>query len=451
MPPRSPALHALWRRMLTRRRRRRRRRAQRRVRCAARRGALPLGPVEKEMVGRPREGAERSRRSVLTLARAEIALGNREKGCRSPRLGVAKTGRAGRRGARCSAGRLLRGRERRSGRRRARRGVARDEGLQATANVAVLDAVAAGHKPRSTAPSRSASRLPFPGAAGAAVKSADRRPGGAGVAGDAGAWRERTPGGEARGRRRGRARQRADAGSHSRISIAAAAAGARGGHPAAQCRRIGKHRRALYFKAAEAERTPVQKVRLMQGHPGRRHASRHATADAGRAGAAERPTIAPVPETGWFAETAIEICAALPAQYRPGSPLGGGRAELRRLGGRSGGDGRPLDHGWRWPTSPTPLAAARTRGQSRRWKTSACMAASIRTVEPVGDRARRPRLQRAVRLWEAASRTPQPTTGHLPATGVLAQLQSARRRRSSGGPCCSPWTRSAPMARKARI
>ena len=32
-------------------------------------------------------------------------------------------------------------------------------------------------------------------------------------------------------------------------------------------------------------------------------------------------------------------------------------------------------------------------------------------------------------LWEAASRTPQPTDGHLPATGVLAELKVARDKR----------------------
>jgi hypothetical protein len=32
-------------------------------------------------------------------------------------------------------------------------------------------------------------------------------------------------------------------------------------------------------------------------------------------------------------------------------------------------------------------------------------------------------------LWEAASRAPQPTTGHLPATGVLAELRDASKRR----------------------
>ena len=32
-------------------------------------------------------------------------------------------------------------------------------------------------------------------------------------------------------------------------------------------------------------------------------------------------------------------------------------------------------------------------------------------------------------LWEAASRTPQPSTGYLPETGVLAQLQDAAKKK----------------------
>ena len=35
-------------------------------------------------------------------------------------------------------------------------------------------------------------------------------------------------------------------------------------------------------------------------------------------------------------------------------------------------------------------------------------------------------------LWEAASRTPQPNTGHLPATGVLSELQDASKKKEFG-------------------
>ncbi len=34
-------------------------------------------------------------------------------------------------------------------------------------------------------------------------------------------------------------------------------------------------------------------------------------------------------------------------------------------------------------------------------------------------------------LWEAASRTPQPNAGHLPATGVLPELQDAAKQKQA--------------------
>jgi hypothetical protein len=35
-------------------------------------------------------------------------------------------------------------------------------------------------------------------------------------------------------------------------------------------------------------------------------------------------------------------------------------------------------------------------------------------------------------LWEAASRTPQPTSGYLPETGVLSELQDAAKKKEFG-------------------
>ena len=36
-----------------------------------------------------------------------------------------------------------------------------------------------------------------------------------------------------------------------------------------------------------------------------------------------------------------------------------------------------------------------------------------------------------IQLWEAASRTPQPSTGYLPDTGVLPQLQDAAKKKEA--------------------
>lgn len=38
-------------------------------------------------------------------------------------------------------------------------------------------------------------------------------------------------------------------------------------------------------------------------------------------------------------------------------------------------------------------------------------------------------FQVPIALWDAANRTPQPATGHLPETGVLSQLQDAARKK----------------------
>jgi hypothetical protein len=35
-------------------------------------------------------------------------------------------------------------------------------------------------------------------------------------------------------------------------------------------------------------------------------------------------------------------------------------------------------------------------------------------------------------LWEAASKTPQPSTGHLPETGILSELQDAAKKKEFG-------------------
>ncbi len=183
-------------------------------------------------------------------------------------------------------------------------------------------------------------------------------------------------------------------------------------------------RRALLFRGAEAERTPFKRTRLV----------RAALDDAKRVGlyfpvaaALVRTVeeIQPVSEIGWFAETAVEVM------------LASGRLDAARrwaqVGGEPGGGGT-LGH---WlalidiadPAQPVP------RGGPR--------GASLASVEDVALRGRFTpdglhRLATVLdafdyhvpmRLWEAASRSPQPTTGHLPATGVLSDLQDAAKRK----------------------
>ncbi len=176
-------------------------------------------------------------------------------------------------------------------------------------------------------------------------------------------------------------------------------------------------KRALLFKMAEAEGNPQTKARLMR-----------ALLDEARRAETYTPTAAmlavavanmlPSPEIGWFAETAIEI------------NLAAGRYDVIEL----------------WAA---PQRAERHAGL-RHWLVLADIAdpqwrgrrgANLVHAEEFAVRGRlAPELmhrlvtvldaldyQIPIPLWEAASRTPQPTTGHLPATGILSEMQAASK------------------------
>ena len=184
-------------------------------------------------------------------------------------------------------------------------------------------------------------------------------------------------------------------------------------------------RRALLFKAAEGERTPSKRTRLV----------RAALDDARRAGlfvpvaaafARIVEDIKPVPEVGWFAETAVEVLFAAGrfddarrwAQFGTQPGVTGDRAAMS------------LAH-WMALIDIADVGQVSRKGHS------------LGFVEDVALRGRFSsdalhRLATAldaldydvpVRLWEAASRAPQPTTGHLPATGILSDLQDAAKRK----------------------
>ncbi len=182
-------------------------------------------------------------------------------------------------------------------------------------------------------------------------------------------------------------------------------------------------RRALLYNSARGERTPLRRARVV----------RAALDDARRAGiylpmaqvlAPLVADIPPVAEVGWFAETAIEVMVAA------------GRYEDARRWARLGMDaavtadrrGASLAH-WQalidiaGPDMRTgrgeALATVEELALRGRFTTEALH--KLATVLDALDYAV------PVRLWEAASRAPQPTTGHLPATGVLRELQLAAR------------------------
>lgn len=180
-------------------------------------------------------------------------------------------------------------------------------------------------------------------------------------------------------------------------------------------------RRAALFVAAENERAPLRKARYIRAFldealraqlywPALQLMARPAN------------DLQPVPEISWFAETAIEASLAA-------------------------GDYNAMQ---RWIESPA--VDSRTSAGLRHWMALADIAdpnpaqsrtQNLRAVEELAQHGRLDPLllhrlatvlealdtNVPIPLWEAAGRTEQPTTGHLPDTGVLSQLQDAAKKR----------------------
>ena len=179
-------------------------------------------------------------------------------------------------------------------------------------------------------------------------------------------------------------------------------------------------RRAQLFQAAEIERHPGKRVRVL----------RALLDDARRGGfyvtalAAVAPLVGPPqrgPDTAWLGELAIEAALA-------SGDLGAAHAWASALDGS--GEGRPRSH---W-LALVDIADPNLRGV-RGYSLSAveAMAAQGRFSAPVLHRLATVldalNYQVPMGLWQMASSTPQPNDGHLPATGVLSQLQGAAKSR----------------------
>lgn len=134
-----------------------------------------------------------------------------------------------------------------------------------------------------------------------------------------------------------------------------------------------------------------------------------------------------VPEIGWFAETGIETSLAA-GDIDNARKWAAFAASQHRTG---------ANHVGHW-TALIDLAATNA-GRER-------MARSLTIIEDLAVRGRLdPGLlhrlatvldaldvQVPIPLWEAASRTPQPTTGHLPETGILSRMQRAAKKKEFG-------------------
>jgi hypothetical protein len=185
----------------------------------------------------------------------------------------------------------------------------------------------------------------------------------------------------------------------------------------------GAPRRAALFKAAETEQTPMKKTRLVRAfidEAKRQNLNLQALLMAAPLIAALKPK----PEISWFAETGAEICLAA-GQY----DLARQWVATSNVPDRPGGN---LDHWLALADIADPsltnrgesLSALEPLSHSGRFKPD-----DLHRLATVLDALA---YNVPIPLWEAASRTPQPSTGYLPETGVLSELQDAAKKKEFG-------------------
>lgn len=190
--------------------------------------------------------------------------------------------------------------------------------------------------------------------------------------------------------------------------------------------------RAGLFRAIEIERTPLKKVRMIRSF-----------LDEAKRGGFYLPALRIVakpaaglqivPEIGWFAETGAEIALAAGdfGRARAWASFG---STLDRPGAPPTGPVAGLAHWLALADIADPAVPKGERGRDLPAVEHLAMQSRftpdqlhrIATVLDALD------YNVPMKLWEAASRTPQPTTGHLPATGVLSQLQDASKKKEFG-------------------
>ncbi|WP_045837558.1 hypothetical protein [Hyphomicrobium sp. 99] len=183
----------------------------------------------------------------------------------------------------------------------------------------------------------------------------------------------------------------------------------------------GVARRAALFKAAEDERTPMRKARLIRTflddakHEGLGMIGAQMIAPAAS-------QLRPVPEIVWFAETGVEI------------GLASGQFNMARdwIGIADQGGGPGLGH-WR---ALIDIADAKEPDRGRSFSVLETYVSNGRF--PAAALYRLTTVLEAldylvpIPLWDAANRTPQPTSGYLPETGVLTELQVASKKQEFG-------------------
>lgn len=450
IPPRSPALHALWHRLITSEANPPKGGDKPQMFEALRVEALFRSGLLKEAAARLEKAPDAATDPMLAplYARGEIALGHRDTGCAAAKsvsaakaqlpkpmkleatlmLGLCAAAATGPAAAGLAAD------------------LARDEGLADAPGVAILEAIAGGHPPRLPAgkplgiidyrlyeltkaplPHDIAERATPSLLALLASETAVPLP-------------TRLSAAEAALRLNAIAPQaladlyRSSARGEARAEPGGEPTDAPGSAPAQRNGRGDALARAQLFAAAETERTPLKKVRQIRAFldesrraglylPALQMMSR-AVAD-----------IQPVPEIGWFAETATEVMLAA-GKYdraRAWAGFGGG---LDRPGSAASGNApvAPFTHWLALADIADPNLPKGERGahltaleeQALRGRFTPDQLHRVATVLDALD------YNVPMRLWEAASRSPQPTSGHLPPTGVLTELQDASKKKEFG-------------------
>jgi hypothetical protein len=179
------------------------------------------------------------------------------------------------------------------------------------------------------------------------------------------------------------------------------------------------------FKSAEMERTPLRKARLIRAF----------LDEARRADlywqalllmAEQTRALEPTPEIGWFAETAIEI------------NLASGNYDGARAWTRIGDAFEPSPSGGNRLAHWVALADIADPGAGAAGSASSIAHMSL---DARFDPALLHRLATVLdalgmgvptALWDLASRSPQPAGGHLPDTGVLSELSNASQKKQFG-------------------
>ena len=182
----------------------------------------------------------------------------------------------------------------------------------------------------------------------------------------------------------------------------------------------GPMARAAHFNAAASSDAQFTKTRAVR-----------ALLDSARrdrlypsAARATSPLVAamrPAEEIGWFAETAVEVLAA-GAKYRQAR-------EWVAFAARARTGQETLEHWLALLDIADPNLPPNARGRSLDWLENVARQGRfdsqiLHRLAAVLDALN---YDVPIPLWNLASRTPQPKEGHLPATGVLAELAAAAK------------------------